>query len=79
MDEITYTHKGWFGLCPVYIAEPGSIDPYIEARRPYLGWLLDLSEIACAMASGVPREDLYSCKVRVTGELEDPFVMEYER
>lgn len=69
MDEITYTHKGWFGLCPVYVSEPGWENEAIEARYPWTDWLIDLSAWACG--NGWP--------LRVTGELEDPFVVEYER
>ena len=46
MLTLTYTHKGWFGLCPVFIGghEAGHPDgPCIKARHWLLDWLFDLS------------------------------------
>lgn len=40
---IEYTHKGWFGICPVYIAELEHEMPIIAPRWGYLEWLLDIS------------------------------------
>lgn len=79
MDEITYTHKGWFGLCPVYLEAPHSDEPGIEPIYPFTEWLMTLSVWASVMCFrlfdiGNPR-----WPIRVTGELEDPFVVEYER
>lgn len=79
MDEITYTHKGWFGLCPVYISEPHSVEPGIEPRYPCTDWLLDLSAFFFRAFINRPVYDYPEWATRVTGELEDPFVVEYER
>ena len=40
---VPFTHKGWFGLCPIYIAEPDSEGPRIEPRFPCTAWLIHLS------------------------------------
>jgi hypothetical protein len=32
MNEPTWTHKGWFMLCPIKIAEPESFAPCFAAR-----------------------------------------------
>lgn len=40
---VAFTHKGWFGLCPVYIAEADSEGPTLEPRIPGTGWLINLS------------------------------------
>lgn len=41
---VIYTHKGWFGLCPVYLAGLDSDGPNVDPRHLSLGWLMDLSE-----------------------------------
>lgn len=79
MDEITYTHKGWFGLCPVYIAEPLANDPWIDARYPCTDWLIDLSALFFRVFVNRGADDYPTWAIRVTGELEDPIVVEYER
>jgi hypothetical protein len=46
MLALTYTHKGWFGLCPVFIGNieaDGPDGPCIKARHWSLEWLFDLS------------------------------------
>lgn len=78
MDEITYTHKGWFGLCPVYISEPHSVEPGIEPRYPCTDWLLTVSAWICSWDFRFVEGDDKDLPIRVTGELEDPFVVEYE-
>lgn len=30
---MTYTHKGWFGICPVYFSRPESDAPGIDPRH----------------------------------------------
>ena len=37
------THKGWYGFCPVYIAEAGDKTAHIAARNWLLNPVLDLS------------------------------------
>ena len=39
-----FTHKGWFGLCPVYIGDINSEGPMLSARWDCIEWLMDLSE-----------------------------------
>ena len=74
--ENTYTHKGWFGIAPVYISEPESDAPGIEARWPALEWLVDLSEVVfglvfSAMEIVAPdHEPMYP--IRITGRLKEP-------
>jgi len=38
-----YTHKGWFGFCPVYLADTFSGNPIVVPRRDWLRPLLDLA------------------------------------
>lgn len=41
--KIQFTHKGWFGLCPIYLANVDSDAPYIEPRFMLTSWLISLS------------------------------------
>ena len=34
----TFTHKGWFGLVPVYIADADKEEPTLIGRLPYSDW-----------------------------------------
>lgn len=45
MEHITFTHKGWFGVCPVYIANLDSDMPALAARHPWLEPLMTFSEV----------------------------------
>lgn len=71
-----YTHKGWFGLCPIYI---GSIDQDpIEMcpRYNWLGWLFDFSvavqEFSIEFLSAINPEYEPAWAIKVTGELDAP-------
>lgn len=45
MTQPLYTHKGLFGLCPVYMTDPEANDgPAIEARHWIFEPLFDFSE-----------------------------------
>lgn len=60
------THKGWLGLCPVYIGDLCSECPLLVPRLPLTDWLLSLS--ACVF-------DLLGaegCPIRVSGLLAEP-------
>lgn len=41
---VTYTHKGWFGLCPIYLADVKGDCPDIDVRHSSLAWLLSVTE-----------------------------------
>lgn len=41
---MTYTHKGWFGFCPVYYSRPESEAPGVIARHWGFAALLSMSE-----------------------------------
>jgi hypothetical protein len=42
--KVTFTHKGWFGLCPVYFAGLDSECPAVHPRHALCGPLMVLSE-----------------------------------
>jgi hypothetical protein len=41
MPAIRFTHRGWLGICPIYLADTDSDAPFIMARHWALDWLLD--------------------------------------
>jgi len=47
-QEPTWTHKGFFGICPVYVANPDSPMPCITPRHEYLDVLIHVSEYSFA-------------------------------
>lgn len=81
MRSFTYTHKGWFGLCPVYLANLGSDAPDIDERHwlltPWMtfnGWLLN----ALIFVKSVLDPDYEPAfPILVTGELAEPVTMTY--
>ena len=78
MDEITYTHKGWFGLCPVYLAEPHSYEPTMEARYPYTAWLIEVSALVYGIFFKLRMDHDPMWPIKVTGKLKEPIIAEYE-
>ena len=82
--SISYTHKGWFGFCPVYFADPDGKEKWagVEARSPWFEWLFDLSEGVFGVLFfilGFFRADIeLSWPFLVTGELPAPITREIE-
>lgn len=54
MTSELLTHKGWLGLCPVYLGNLDSDGPLVEPRHWTLGWLLSLSLWLYDSAAFVP-------------------------
>lgn len=50
---MVFTHRGWFGLCPVFVGMVESEGPALMARHPVLEWWLDLQEILLGSAGFV--------------------------
>lgn len=44
MQTITFTHYGWFGICPILIADPDNATPTFRPRYNYTEWLFDFSD-----------------------------------
>lgn len=67
------THKGWLGLCPVYIGDLDSAGPVVEPRWRVLAWLMPVSEalffVAFALAAAADPGYEPSWPIRVTGRL----------
>ena len=78
MTSVTFTHKGWFGLCPIYISEPYSEGPTLEPRIPYTGWFLDLQADIYGIFFNLVQDEDPMWPIKITGELKKPVVMDFE-
>lgn len=46
----TFTHKGWFGIVPVYVADVNRGEPTLIGRIPYTDWAVaGMAMIFCGM------------------------------
>lgn len=68
METPQFTHKGWFGLCPVYIAETYTECPHLEPRYPFTEWLLDISEFMFNVMGAMNPHDEGYFPIKITGE-----------
>ena len=73
---VTYTHKGWFGLCPVYFADLDGEAPEVGERHALLLPLMLLSEglfaIVAAITAPLAPAHALGFPLLVTGELVPP-------
>ena len=69
-----FTHKGWFGVCPVYLAEIETDAPLVEPRHwvfAPLFWFSDVSfRILIGVASIASPDYEPAWPIRVTGRLD---------
>lgn len=73
--KTTYTHKGWFFLCPVYLNADQGDGMSVAARWPWLDWWFDVNEaVLDALASLSYEEQPFPFKV--TGRLAQPITLE---
>jgi hypothetical protein len=68
--EVIVTHKGWFGLCPVYLGNPDGEAPLVVERHITLLPLFILSEWMFQLVFMMT--DSYMWPLRITGELKEP-------
>lgn len=75
--KVTFTHKGWFFMCPVYLNAHEGDGMNVVARRPWLEWWFDTNEALhsgfcwlCDML-GIEYNEAYP--FRVTGEIDKTF------
>lgn len=68
-----FTHKGWFGICPVYLADLDGDGAIVEPRSALLWPLMRLSEafmgLAILVCSAIYEDYEPVFAIRVTGEL----------
>ena len=71
-----YTHYGWFGLCPIYLANPYGRSPDVVARKKWLhGWLrfnVELQKVAIATCVVINPQWRPTWKIRLSGRLPSP-------
>lgn len=71
MNMPKLTHKGWFLLCPVYLADINTDGPYVEERRFIPVWWFSFSaclvDVFLSIAVQMGYEPLYP--ILITGEL----------
>lgn len=74
--SVTYTHKGWIGLCPVYIGEPETSEPNVDPRDWIPDWWLHLNlwlfELAGFALEALDPTYEFAWPVHITGRLETP-------
>lgn len=67
------THKGWLGICPIYLSGLDDEGPVVEPRWRALAWLLPLSEtiygLCFALMQRIDPSYEPMWPVRVTGRL----------
>lgn len=77
-QEIIYTHKGWFGMCPVYLAGVETDCPDLDVRHWSLAWLLTMSVwmLGSMIWIRTAMDPLYDPEfpIVITGELPTPVV-----
>lgn len=44
-ETVRCTHKGWFGICPVYMADPHSQSPFVAPRSVWLDPVFSVSAV----------------------------------
>lgn len=73
--RITLTHKGWFGLCPVFMSDPDSDSPLVDPRHWILAPLFWLSEFMFGLMFAVMEAagaDVPGWPLKITGRLASP-------
>lgn len=67
-----YSHKGWFGFCPVYVDKPYSGSPSVCPRKPWLMPLIylniEIQRMAIAACSMMDPHWAPVWKIKLTGK-----------
>lgn len=77
----TYTHKGWVGLCPVYIADIDTEMPDLTSRIPFTDWFLELNLSAFDLIADAMEffgAEPQGYPIQITGVLSTPKVIAIE-
>lgn len=77
---INLTHKGWFGMCPVYFSDPFGEAPMVEPRHWLLTPLMMASELAYSVMftfARMARQDYEAAwPLKITGKLATPIALQ---
>lgn len=77
--KIALTHKGWFGLCPVYFGNMHSESPLVLERHPALLPLMMFSEAMFQLVMiimDIAGQDPPGFPLRITGKLDGSRVLD---
>lgn len=66
---IKYTHKGWIGLCPVYIGNIDGEAVDVDTRYPFTMWLLHLCLFIFDTIGMFIEDNDGEIPIRITGKL----------
>jgi hypothetical protein len=70
----SFTHRGWFAFCPVYLAEDGLYGVKVSERNGIPVWWMSLAEVFMSMAifllSAINSNYAPQWAFFVTGEIE---------
>lgn len=70
-----FTHKGWFGFCPVYFSNLDSVSPFVHERHWIFTPIMILNELIFGfmffVLTSINREYIPEWPLRVTGEIDD--------
>lgn len=78
---ITYTHAGWFGICPVHIGALDTDIPDVRAVHWTLDWLCELClwiYVAIFMTMDAVGMEPPGYPIQKKGKLTRPYTVEYE-
>jgi hypothetical protein len=81
-DSALLTHKGWFGVCPVYLGDLDGPAPLVDPRSPLLIPLFLLSEAMfalCFTALAAAGRENPGWALKITGKLSRPIRIEAPR
>lgn len=79
MRAITFTHKGWFGLCPVYLANIQSSGPDVHERHrafaPLMWLSVHLFDLCFELQQMCDPAAEPAWPLKITGELRPPITL----
>ncbi|MBK5646324.1 MAG: hypothetical protein I4N51_03880 [Acinetobacter sp.] len=82
MEEVEFTHYGWFGFCPAIFAEIESGAPFIEPRWKILNWWMTVREVCIQIylniRSSLDDDFEPMFPLRISGEFSKPIVREFK-
>lgn len=80
MPKVTLTHRGWFLLCPVYLADLEAVEPFLEPRRFIPDWWMAANEFAFGVlvvfARAINPESDPPFPILVTGDITPPLTLD---
>ena len=70
MGKEVFTHKGWIGICPVYIGDVDAEAPVIEERHIIFRPLLWFSTALYGLLNNIlPEDEQVGFPIKITGKI----------